>query len=138
VNVGGNSYNVTTFTGAYNDYSSNFTVEKMPWFGGGGLPNGLAIQFVNAVGCSLGCTQTILNRGPYFAYDTNVNWWAKTSSGNTQGATATVNDSNTWAILADAPPVPGPLPTLGAAAAFGFSRKLRKRIKLSANAVSST
>jgi hypothetical protein len=37
-----------------------------------------------------------------------------------------------------APPVqkvPGPLPVLGAAAAFGFSRKLRKRIKLtSANA----
>ena len=27
------------------------------------------------------------------------------------------------------PPVPGPLPVLGAAAAFGFSRKLRKRIK---------
>jgi hypothetical protein len=29
-------------------------------------------------------------------------------------------------------PVPGPLPILGAAAAFGFSRKLRSRIKLSA------
>ena len=27
------------------------------------------------------------------------------------------------------PPVPGPLPLFGAAAAFGFSRKLRKRIK---------
>ena len=35
-------------------------------------------------------------------------------------------------------PVPGPLPALGAAAAFGFSRKLRKRIKRSPNAVSST
>jgi len=34
--------------------------------------------------------------------------------------------------------VPGPLPALGAAAAFGFSRKLRKRIKRSPNAVSST
>jgi hypothetical protein len=29
-----------------------------------------------------------------------------------------------------ATPVPGPLPILGAAAAFGFSRKLRKRIKI--------
>jgi hypothetical protein len=29
------------------------------------------------------------------------------------------------------PPVPGPLPALGAAAAFGFSRKLRQRIKVS-------
>jgi hypothetical protein len=27
------------------------------------------------------------------------------------------------------PKVPGPLPVLGAATAFGFSRKLRKRIK---------
>jgi hypothetical protein len=35
-------------------------------------------------------------------------------------------------------PVPGPLPALGAAAAFGFSRKLRKRINRSSDAVSST
>ena len=35
------------------------------------------------------------------------------------------------ANIADAPSnVPGPLPILGVAAAFGFSRKLRKRIKL--------
>ena len=33
---------------------------------------------------------------------------------------------------------PGPLPALGAAAAFGFSRQLRKRIKRSTNAVSSS
>lgn len=32
----------------------------------------------------------------------------------------------------DANPVPGPLPVLGAGAAFGFSRKLRKRIRSSA------
>ena len=45
------------------------------------------------------------------------------------------------ANIADAPSnVPGPLPILGLAAAFGFSRKLRKRIKLhkSASAVSTT
>ena len=35
-------------------------------------------------------------------------------------------------------PVPGPLPALGAAAAFGFSRKLRKRIKRSTNSVSNS
>ncbi len=34
--------------------------------------------------------------------------------------------------------VPGPLPALGAAAAFGFSRELRKRIKGSTNALSSS
>jgi len=35
-------------------------------------------------------------------------------------------------------PVPGPLPILGAAAAFGYSRKLRKRIKSSKSEVIST
>ena len=40
---------------------------------------------------------------------------------------------------ADSPAsVPGPLPALGAAAAFGLSRKLRKRIKGSTNALSSS
>ena len=34
-------------------------------------------------------------------------------------------------------PAPGPLPALGAAAAFGFSRKLRKRINAGTNFVSS-
>lgn len=34
--------------------------------------------------------------------------------------------------------VPGPLPLFGTAAAFGFSRKLRKRIKSSGNSVSSS
>jgi hypothetical protein len=34
--------------------------------------------------------------------------------------------------------VPGPLPTLGAAAAFGFSRQLRKRIKGSTNSASTS
>ena len=35
-------------------------------------------------------------------------------------------------------PVPGPLPILGAAAAFGWSRKLRKRLKSSKSEVIST
>ncbi|MCX5960593.1 MAG: hypothetical protein NT053_12430 [Cyanobacteria bacterium] len=33
---------------------------------------------------------------------------------------------------------PGPLPLFGAAAAFGFSRKLRKRIKLAPAALGSS
>jgi hypothetical protein len=35
-------------------------------------------------------------------------------------------------IQSDPTAVPGPLPILGIGAAFGFSRKLRKRIKLAA------
>ena len=45
----------------------------------------------------------------------------------------------TWAIatrapIPPAPTVPGPLPLIGAAAAFGFSRRLRSRINKSATA----
>ena len=36
------------------------------------------------------------------------------------------------------PPAPGPLPLFGAAAAFGFSRKLRQRIKLAPAALGSS
>ena len=41
-------------------------------------------------------------------------------------------------FVAEAHPVPGPLPIFGAAAAFGFSRNLRRRIKNSVNPVSSS
>jgi hypothetical protein len=34
-----------------------------------------------------------------------------------------------FAIQETAPPVPGPLPLFGAAAAFGMSRRLRQRIR---------
>ena len=42
-----------------------------------------------------------------------------------------INTSPTFNIVTSSTPVPGPLPLLGAAAAFGCSRKLRKRIKQS-------
>ena len=47
--------------------------------------------------------------------------------------------SVTWAKASPAAPapVPGHLPLFGAAAAYGFSRKLRKRIKLSPAALGS-
>jgi hypothetical protein len=50
------------------------------------------------------------------------------------------NISLVWASVdpALAVPVPGAIPLFGAAAAYGFSRKLRKRIKASSNAVSGT
>ena len=53
------------------------------------------------------------------------------------------NSSNTHVYAQATPyappstPVPGPLPLFGAAAAFGFSRKLRKRIKLAPAALGS-
>ena len=49
------------------------------------------------------------------------------------GVAFTPNSTYVWLSAEKVPPVPGPLPALGAAAAFGFSRKLRKRIKCSTN-----
>ncbi|MDM7954171.1 MAG: hypothetical protein QUV07_13285 [Cyanobium sp. CZS 25K] len=45
----------------------------------------------------------------------------------TGGVAQTFTNDLTQRIIGD--PVPGPLPILGAGAAFGFSRKLRRRIK---------
>jgi hypothetical protein len=51
----------------------------------------------------------------------------------------TPNSTYVWLSATKVPPaVPGPLPALGAAAAFGFSRKLRKRIKLAPGALASS
>jgi hypothetical protein len=43
-----------------------------------------------------------------------------------------------FGFVVEAPAAPGPLPIFGAAAAFGFSRKLRRRIRNSVNPVSSS
>ena len=42
--------------------------------------------------------------------------------------------AHVWAQVEPGTSVPGPLPILGAAAAFGFSRKLRRRIQLKSSA----
>jgi hypothetical protein len=53
-------------------------------------------------------------------------------------AAITPNSTYVWLDPKKLAPVPGPLPALGAAAAFGFSRKLRKRIKLASGALGSS
>jgi len=52
-------------------------------------------------------------------------------------AAFTPNSTYVWLDAKKVSPVPGPLPALGAAAAFGFSRKLRKLIKLAPGALGS-
>lgn len=57
---------------------------------------------------------------------------ASTSVGVTPGPGVTIIGFNTSEVQAQGiEQVPGPLPILGAAAAFGWSRKLRRRIKAS-------
>ena len=156
VNIGGQNYNVTTFTGSYNDNKSKFAQEtsggEMPWWG----DSSLATQFSNALGYSLGApnsietlsagSQTNINVGPYFAYNSIVDKitfqltdTAATYHPNPPSPlifSVDLNSSVTWAHVAPksgTSTVPGPVPAIGAFAAFGFSRKLRKRIKLSTN-----
>jgi len=163
VNIGGQDWDVTTFTGSYNDHKSKFAQTSAP--GGGAMPwwgnSSLATQFSNAVGYSLGAPNSVetlstgsptnMNVGPYFAYNSIVEKITFLPSGTAATYhpnlsalifSVDVNTSVTWAQVAPkgTPPsdpeistVPGPVPAIGAFAAFGFSRKLRKRIKLSTN-----
>jgi hypothetical protein len=141
VNVGGQNYDVTTFDGSYNANTSKFATAAnggvMPWWGS----STLATDIATAVGSSLGTPNS--GSGPVFSYTLNG---SNLSSFYFNGTIVVSDDiplniTPTYAqatLLASAPAAPGPLPALGAAAAFRLSRKLRKRVKGSTNAVSST
>jgi hypothetical protein len=145
VTVGGVQYDVTTFTGSYNDNKSKFALPAnggvMPWWGNGTL----ASQFATQVGSFFGypngplgfdCTTFC---GPIFGYAGDLGGFPNNfGTGSIRLPSGTVvqqpvqpqTASFTWAQLAPPPALtPGPLPLFGAAAAFGFSRKLRKRIQ---------
>jgi hypothetical protein len=111
----------------------------------------------SAVGAAFGATYSLSSGqvGPFFAYNAfpfqgSTYWIAQhyqLSGPNQFPSTTTISGSGstfpqtfTWATSSIRPvaSVPGPLPVLGVAAAFGFSRKLRKRIKNSAKPVSSS
>jgi hypothetical protein len=105
----------------------------MPWWNN----QTLAAQFASAVGSGLG-TPNGAGRGAFFGFNNTpaFNCGGAQSAGNV--CTAFFNSSTvlidslqgnrTWAQATEL--VPGPIPALGAAAAFGFSRKLRQRIKV--------
>jgi hypothetical protein len=153
VTVGGQPWDVTTFSGSYNDNSNKFATAAnggvMPWFGKGFL----ASQFAQAVGGNLGFPNDLIGLcpknagnptcfGPFFpftvAYDSFYGadavqsvFEADTSYLGGGVAGGGVLPSDAGVIWAQATPlaVPSPLPLFGAAAAFGSSRQLRKRIK---------
>jgi hypothetical protein len=66
-----------------------------------------------------------------FVPNTISSAFMNTLTANQNGAGVT-QFANRLDQMADTATVPGPLPLVGAAAAFGFSRKLRNRIKLAA------
>jgi hypothetical protein len=142
VTVGGAQFDVTTFSGRYNDNSTKFETAAsggvVPWWGN----STMAYDFATAIGTNLGIY--VENPGgPLFAYDmqsTNNYYWfsyADNSFNISNGYIGTDQVRFYAEATPLAAPAPGPLPLFGAAAAFGFSRKLRKRIKLAPNALGS-
>ena len=151
VNVNGQNWNVTTFTGTFNNNISKFQTQAnggvMPWWTGSNGENSTAISFANAVGLSLDLPNFANTGGPIFAFSPGI-----IGSGNNNPFITYVeedppgeffipcpgcnpvsrDETATWAQADLVPaPAPGPLPVFGAAAAFGFSRKLRKRLIVS-------
>jgi hypothetical protein len=161
VNVAGQWWDVTTFTGSYNDNTNKFQTPNnggvMPWWG----QVTDAAAWADALGWALGDLNTgqwddpqNLRSGPAFAWsigshpinNDEITYFRYIASQpasaypSYQVAPAHMGDLRsrstiTWAQATA--PVPSPLPALGAAAAFSLSRKLRKRIKCITNPVSS-
>jgi hypothetical protein len=146
VTVNSLQYDVTTFFGTYNANTSQFATAAnggvMPWWGS----SSLASQFATQVGSNLGTGNE--GAGPLFGYQISTNNSSQVTTNVLVPSSVIITvdvskaQSYYWAkaslVAQPAAPVPGPLPALGAAAAFGFSRQLRKRIKRSTNAVSSS
>lgn len=158
VNVGGQDYEVTKFTGSYIDNSSKFETAAnggvMPWWNS----QTDAEAFASAVGTNLGLPNAGTSYfpsgfGPYFAWEKSWNYGpggyyasdaamvdnvGNVYSMHSSGPYIGPADVVTWAQATLVPAagsanVPGPLPAVGLAVAFGFSRQLRKRIKASAS-----
>jgi hypothetical protein len=135
-------YDVTTFTGSYNDNISKFETAAnggvMPWYSGN-LDDTLAFKFASAVASSTGSTNGDGALGPLFSYKATpgemgsidgIIYKIDTFQALPAGFAPGFEYTYAVATLYTAPtPAPSPLPLFGAAAAFGFSRQLRKRIK---------
>jgi hypothetical protein len=163
VNVRGQLWNVSTFTGSYESNAGSF-FSGFPWTNNSTLAN----EFAQAVGQDLGlpnevfcsppggpCTSdegttfnnpTPFRSGPLFAHTNGdvgdggvyvdyvfsiayIDDAGEYYSAWLPDVLTTYGDSSV--IWARATPVPGPLPIFGVAAAFGASRRLRKRLNAS-------
>ena len=135
VNFGGVLYDVTVVETSYTGSVDLFQLPplgQMPWWGSQSDADFFAGEVFTALG-----EGSTAGYGPLFAfdYDSSIaevigSLQDLSASGSfidgTPAATATVK----YAIANATAPVPGPLPLFGAAAAFGCSRQLRRRIRI--------
>jgi len=139
VDVNGDTWILETITGKGNDIPGLGTTALSPWWG----DKPLATQFVQAAyraggGTVQGGGQN--RTGPYFAWETTASpagfgYVTYKSDGTLDsGSVGGSANNNVFATATrvNTSSVPGPLPILGATAAFGISRRLRRRISLSA------
>ncbi len=158
VNVPGyGHWDITTFTGSYDDKKIKFAQLPapgvMPWWSS----QAAALAFANAArdqlppsGICYGCNP-ITAAGPYFGFGTGGQsdmpielsyFQYPTLNPEIGGAVSIYRSGSSDFVWAQATPAatatPGPLPALGVAAAFGYSRKLRNRIKSCGNSAPSS
>jgi hypothetical protein len=141
INVSGTDYEVFYTSSSYNaspDLFGAASPGQMPWWGNPALASAFAFEVFN----QLGEDAYQAGYGPVFAYDYNP-----AGSGEVYGlaqntldindqlnldftAPLAVNVMHPYAYAKANTPVPAPMPLIGAAAAFGWARRLRKNIKL--------
>jgi hypothetical protein len=144
ISDGANTYSISNLTNSFaNAFPAPSTV-NMFWWGN----ESKAISAARAVGYAFGAPSV----EQYFAYNNSTNNSVlairfRPDTPNLNQTVAYANNINTSyyyaksTLVTPAGPsaaVPGPLPVLGVAAAFGFSRKLRKRLTRSTNSAAGT
>lgn len=130
VTVGGNNYDVMISTTSYSASSNAFRVPplgQMPWWGDENLASDFALQVFNQLGAGWSS-----DYGPVFAHRATVSQVlgiAQSLTDINDQIDVSPSTSATVSYAIATAPVPGPLPLFGAAAAFGWSRQLRQRIR---------
>ncbi len=136
VNVGGIDYDLSSSTTSFTSQPSAFGLPLlglMPWWGDDALASEFAFKVFKQLGPGLDP-----DYGPVFAYalDTPQNQvmgltQSLTDINDQIDVTPALNASILYAIASPAAPtpVPAPLPLVGAGAAFGFSRRLRAKLR---------
>lgn len=121
----GSVYNITGLKGPYDGID-----DSVYWDGTSSSPINVNGKYSGLAGRGFSAT---LEGGKYFSlfsYSSGPVTILGTDFSGSDGAIT----SSSLSPVADPAPVPGPLPVLGAAAAFGWSRRMRRRLKPGADA----
>jgi hypothetical protein len=128
--VEGSTYDIVTFTGTSSSNISRFTKMEMPWYGN----SSQAKAFAMAIGAQLGAPNVGMF-GPHVVHALHgtlaTSFAYMPAQRNSIPLGIPPADPYTDAV-ASTQSVPSPLPLVGMAAGFSISRRLHRRIKVSA------